>query len=81
MPCYVFHIRAGNRLERGDTGVDLPDLRAVRTEAINTIAGFMHDAALSGDALPGPAFEIVDACGTHLLTGPFDVMLRRERHA
>ena len=81
MPCYFFHIRAGQGLEPDDTGVDLPDLQAVRTEAINTIAGFMRDAALSGDALPGQAFEIADACGTHLLTVPFDVMLQRDRYS
>ena len=77
MPCYFFHIRAGHGLERDDTGVDLPDLQAVRTEAITTIVGFMRDAALSGKGLPGQAFEIADARGTHLLTVPFDVMLRR----
>lgn len=77
MPCYFFHIRNCQELEQDETGVDLPDLESVRTEAIRTIAGFMRDAALTGEALPGEAFEIADAHGAPVLTVPFDVILRR----
>lgn len=72
MPQYFFHIRAGEDLDRDEFGVDLPDLDSVRSEARRAVAGFMFDAAMDGQPLPGQSFEIVDGKGTCVLILPFD---------
>ncbi len=74
MPRYFFHVRQGRHLEADETGVDLPDLRMVRAEAMRAIADAVRDVALSGEHLSGEAFEIVDDQGRLQLTVPFDVM-------
>ena len=76
-----FHIRSEHSLERDEDGVELADLDAVRVEAQRTIASFIQDAAMTGEPLPGDAFEITDAQGKHLLTVPFDIIMRRRRSA
>lgn len=80
LQCF-FHIRSEHGLERDEDGVDLPDLDAVRAEARRTIAGFMQDAVMTEEPLPGYAFEITDGEGKHLLTVPFDLMVRQRRPA
>ena len=83
MPHYFFHISSSHGLERDDTGVELADLHAVRAEASLTVAGFTRDAELTGQPLPGRAFEVMDAEGTYLLTIPFDfaAWARRQQDA
>ena len=71
MPLYFFHTSGQRGLERDDVGVDLADLDAVRAEAAKTVVGFARDAELTGQPLPGRAFEVMDAHGRYLLTIPF----------
>ena len=80
MARYFFHIRTDGDLDRDEFGVELADLDAVRTEALRTIAGFMLDAAITGAAMPGEAFEIADAQGKALIMIPFDAGLGRKGH-
>lgn len=75
MSHYFFHINGARGLELDDTGVELADLLAVRAEAALTVASFARDAELTGQPLPGRAFEVMDARGTHLLTIPFSFAL------
>ena len=79
MPLFFFHLRTGNRLDEDTIGIDCPDLDAARREALWAIADILRDAALTGQALQGEAFEIADQEGRPALTMRFDMPLDRAR--
>ena len=59
--------------------MDLPDLDSAREEGIKALTGFLQDSVLTGDGLPGQAFEVVDHEGTPQFTMPFNTLTRERR--
>lgn len=72
MSLFFFHIRTGGHLDEDTIGVDLPDLDAVRGEAVAAMGDMFRDAALTGKPMVGEAFEVTDEDGRLVLTVPLD---------
>lgn len=68
MPLFFFHMRTGRGLDTDTIGVDLPHLDAARSQALRAISDLLRDAALTGQPVPGEAFEIADAEERPVLT-------------
>lgn len=68
MPLFFFHLRIHGHLDEDDVGVELPHLDAVRLEAVAAIGDLVRDAALTGEAVAGEAFEVTDEGGAPVLT-------------
>ena len=49
MPRYFFDTDDGDRLDRDDTGQDLPDLKAARDTAIDVLPDMARDVLPDGD--------------------------------
>ena len=79
MPLYFFHLRNSEHLDEDTLGVDLPALADARVEALRALADMLRDAALTGEAVQGEAFEITDPDGQSVLTLRFDDLLDRTR--
>jgi hypothetical protein len=76
MARYYCHIQRGEQLLRDDEGVELPDLDAARTEAIDGIRDILAAGLRRGD---GDALDdvlvIADEAGQELMTIPFSEAL------
>lgn len=72
MARYFFHVRDGdNLLEDDEQGEELPDLDAVRRQAIESAREILSEAALSGTAASlHQQIEVADASGKTVLTMP-----------
>ena len=70
MPLYYFHVRTDRGLVEDEEGIELPDMQAVRREALVSAHEFTAEAQWSG-AL---AFEVVDAAGETVLTLPIQAV-------
>ncbi|WP_160003599.1 hypothetical protein [Rhizobium sp. 18055] len=60
---YFFNIREQGDFLADDTGVELPSLDAVQTEAVRTAREMMADGILTGKALDESVFEVTDEKG------------------
>lgn len=60
---YFFNIREHGSYLADDTGIDLPSLDAMQTEAVRTAREMMADSILAGRALDESVFEITDENG------------------
>ena len=66
MPLYYFHVRTERGLFLDDDGIDLPNLAAVRREALTSAQEFLAEAEWSGPL----AFDVTDQNGRTVLTLP-----------
>lgn len=71
MARYFFHERSVGEYHVDEHGIDLPDLEAVRREAIAGARSIIAAAALTGRLSLEVFFEVTDAQGTLVLTLPF----------
>ena len=63
MPLFFFHLRTGDHLDEDTIGVDLLYLEAARREGFAALGDMLRDAALTGRAVRGGAFEVTDRDG------------------
>lgn len=71
MARYFFHERSVGGYHIDEHGIDLPDLEAVRREAIAGARSMIAAAALTGRLSLEVVFEVIDEQGTLVLTLPF----------
>lgn len=72
MPRYYRHIRHCDQLLEDPEGIELPDLDAARSEALDGIRDLLAEAIKHGaDDLLGDAIVIADETGRELMTIPF----------
>jgi hypothetical protein len=72
MPRFYRHIRSGDQLIEDPEGIELPDLKSARAEALYGIRDVLADAIRHGkDDLLDDAIVITDEAGRELMTIPF----------
>jgi len=69
MPLYYFNIRNGSTLDRDPEGADLPNIDAVRTEALRLIRELWSDVPPS--VSDNTVLEVMDAQNRIVLVLPF----------
>jgi len=71
MARYFFHLRDGDTLLPDDEGLELPDLEAVRSYAVESARQLLSQAALSGNAgSVRQLIQVLDDGGRTVLTTP-----------
>ena len=70
MALYYFHVRTQSGLVEDEEGLDLPDLDAVKREALVSAHEFLVEAEWAGPL----AFEVTDICGATVLTLPIQAL-------
>jgi hypothetical protein len=71
MPRFFFHLMTSNgELYIDETGVDLPDLNAVRREARRTAEELQRDTELGGRDYSGCTFIVKSADGKYTFRQP-----------
>jgi hypothetical protein len=73
MARYFFHLARHGRLDRDDTGVELPSAEAALEEALKAARGMTRDAAIGGTDVSRQSFEVADATGSAIFTFPFSL--------
>jgi hypothetical protein len=68
---YFLHMRRGEELIQDPDGTELPNLDAVRAEAIQGARQILAQNVMSGSVVTGRKFEICDEQGKVLLVVPF----------
>lgn len=71
MPCYHLNIQNGTGFVEDEEGRDLPDLDAVRAEAIEGIRSILIDDVRKGYLDLSGRIEVLDEAGALLLVVPF----------
>ena len=71
MPCYHFNIQNGTGFIEDEEGRDLPDLDAVRAEALEGIRSILTEDVRKGYLDLGGRIEVLDEAGSLLLVVPF----------
>jgi hypothetical protein len=81
MPCYHFNVQNGTGFVEDEEGRDLPDLDAVRSEALTGIRSILAEDVRKGFLDLGGRIDVLDETGTRLLTIGFAeaVEIRRGR--
>lgn len=81
MPRYLFNVNDGETFKKDDEGVELPDLDAVREEAVAAVkditAGKLKQGAAVG-VVSERSFDVTDESGRTVLNMPFKVALQTE---
>lgn len=81
MPAYYFHIRDNGVLMRDRTGLELPDLEAVRVECTRIIVSVVKEEKMDDALSANREFEIEDEAGRTVLVVPFRSSFSRIRSA
>jgi hypothetical protein len=76
VPRFYFHIREGENLTLDTDGTELPDMAAVRHEAVNAAKEALIDAIRTDQTLDHQVFEIADERGAIVLRLPFREAVR-----
>jgi hypothetical protein len=71
MPCYHFNVQNGTGFVEDEEGRDLPDLDAVRSEALTGIRSILAEDVRRGFLDLRGRIEIVDEAGARVLIVPF----------
>ena len=67
---FYINIRDGGRIIQDEEGIDLPDVEAAKTEALNCARDMLADAIRAGRPRVPEALMIVDEAGRHLAIVP-----------
>lgn len=78
MPRFYFNIRTKGELVEDPEGQDLPNLEAVRENAVISAREIMSHCISKGERGDHGEFEITDSEGTVILTFPFADAIRDE---
>lgn len=71
MPHYYFHVCDGGGVSADEEGLDVADLAAARTHAIDGIRSILSDEIRTGEVSIGGRVLIMDESNRILLTVPF----------
>jgi predicted N-acetyltransferase YhbS len=71
MPRYYFHIHRPEGTLEDDEGSDLPNIDAVREEAITAVREIVAERVRRGDDADGDELRVADDSGRVVLTVPF----------
>ena len=71
MPCYHFNVQNGTGFVEDEEGRELPDLDAVRCEALTGIRSILAEDVRKGFLDLAGRIEVLDETGARVLTVPF----------
>jgi hypothetical protein len=78
MPRYFFNINDRQDVTRDEEGIDLPNLDAVREEAIASARQIMSQGVLDGTLPDGRKFIVTDEAGSVVLEFGFKDAMRTD---
>ena len=76
MARYFFHVRDGANFIEDAEGVELPDLGAVREEAMSAAREMLAEKLYRGEVLDGQKFVVMDGAGDVVDEIPFRSAVR-----
>jgi hypothetical protein len=77
VPRFYFHVRDGDKLDIDTEGTELPDLAAVREEAVHAAKEALIEAIRTDSVFNNQVFEVADDQGRLVFTLPFREAVRQ----